>query len=580
MGVEEDVGVTAPVVPDEVHRRRWWTLGVLCFSLLVIILDNTIVNVAIPALQRELGATTSELQWVIDAYVLVFAGLLLTAGALGDRFGRKGALSFGLAVMGGASAASALATSPDQLIATRALMGVGGAFIMPATLSILTNVFRDPKERGRAIAVWAGTSGMAGALGPVTGGFLLEHFWWGSVFLVNVPVVILALVLGWRLVPTSRDPAAPPVDVPGAMLSIAGLVTLVWAIIEAPGRGWTDTTILGAFAAAVVLLAAFGFWEWRTPNPMLSVSFFRNPRFSAASAAITLTFFVMFGMMFAFTQYLQFVLGYTALEAGVRMLPMAGVMMTVAPTSARIVERVGTKVVVGAGLSVVTASLLLASRLSVDGGYLPALATLMVMAAGMALTMAPATESIMGSLPPAKAGVGSAVNDTTRQVGGALGVAALGSVMSSIYGSRLGEALAATPAPREVVAVAKQSLGAAFAVAGRVGGPAGDALVRAAERAFVDGMHVAFLVGAAVAALAAGIALVFLPAGERLPAGGPLPVGEPADGSAGGPAGGGPVPVGGTAGAPAGRAATAARPTGTGAELPPDGVAVAPEGSA
>lgn len=543
----------AEPVPEEVHRRRWWTLGVLCFSLLVIILDNTIVNVAIPALQRELGATTSQLQWVVDAYVLVFAGLLLTAGALGDRFGRKGALGAGLVVMGTASAASAFATSAHQLIATRAVMGVGGALIMPSTLSILTNVFRDPRERGRAIAVWAGTAGMAGALGPLTGGFLLEHFWWGSVFFVNVPVVAVALLAGWKLVPTSRDPAAPPVDVPGALLSIAGLVALVWAIIDAPERGWTDGAVLGAFAAAGVLLAAFALWERATPYPMLSLAFFRNPRFSAASAAVTLTFFVMFGTMFAFTQYLQFVLGYTPLQAGVRMLPMAGVMMVVAPTSARIVERVGTKVVVATGLTVVTGGMVLASLLTPEGGYLPALGVLMVIALGMALTMAPATESIMGSLPPTKAGVGSAVNDTTRQVGGALGVAVLGSILSSIYASRLGDALAGTPAPREVVAVARESLGAAFALAARVGGPAGDALRDAAARAFVDGMGAAFLAGAGVAALAALVAAVFLPAGERVPAGVALPAGdgEPAA-AAGGPAGrtdGGParVPGGGPA---------------------------------
>jgi EmrB/QacA subfamily drug resistance transporter len=488
---------------EERDPRRWWILGVLCFSLLLIVVDNTIVNVALPTLQRELQATTNELQWIVDAYILVFAGLLLTGGTLGDKFGRKGALFIGLAIMGGASALSAMADSAEQLIATRAVMGIGAALVMPATLSILTNVFSNPVERGRAIAIWAGTAGMAVAIGPVTGGWLLEHFWWGSVFFVNLPVVIVAMLAGARLIPTSRDPHNPRLDGVGAALSVVALVTLVWAIIEAPDRGWLSGTTLGAFAVAAALLVAFLRWERRVDQPMLDIGLFRNARFSAASTTITLIFFAMFGSFFLMTQYMQFVLGYTALEAGIRMLPMAAVMMVFAPTSARLVERFGTKGVVATGMALAGLGLVLTSFLTPESTYLNLLATMAVMSAGMALTMAPATESIMGSLPPAKAGVGSAVNDTTREVGGALGVAVLGSVMSSVYADNL---------PAGAPEAARESIGAAIAVAGQVGEVPGRALTTAASYAFVDGIGVALLIGAGVAVVGAVVAWFALPA--------------------------------------------------------------------
>src|ERR671911_278707 len=392
-----DGGVMLPqqTVPEErrVHARRWVVLGVMCLSLLLIVVDNTIVNVAIPTLQRDLEASTSQLQWVVDSYILVFAGLLLTMGSLGDRFGRRGALAVGLAIIGLASILSSFANSADQLIATRALMGIGGALIMPAPPSIITNMFTDRRERAQAIAIWSATAGAAVAIGPVTGGWLLEHFWWGSVFLVNVPVVVVALVLGQLFVPTSRDPAARPIDVPGALLSIAGLMALVWAIIEGPG-GWSDPEILGGFALAAVLLAVFVLWERRTRYPMLDMAFFRNARFSAASAAIMLTFFAMFGSLFLLTQFLQSVLGYTALEAGVRPLPMAAVMVVLSPLSAKLVERIGSKIVVATGLSVAAVGLIIASRLTAGASYPEVLWSLVVLAAGMALVMPPSGSGV------------------------------------------------------------------------------------------------------------------------------------------------------------------------------------------
>jgi EmrB/QacA subfamily drug resistance transporter len=504
-------------VAEKPYQRRWAALAVLALSLVVIGMDNTILNVALPTLVRDLDASASQLQWMVDAYVLVFAGLLLTMGALGDRFGRKLVLDLGLLVFVAGSVASAWAGSPEVLIATRAAMGVGGAMIMPATLSIITDTF-PAAERERAIGVWAGMAGLGIVLGPVVGGWLLEHFWWGSVFLVNVPVVAVALLAGWVLVPESKDPRATPLDPIGALLSMAGLGSLVYAIIEAPDNGWTDPVTLWALGAGGVLLALFVAWELRTPHPMLQIGLFRNPRFSAASAAITLVFFALFGTIFVLQQHLQFVLGYDALEAGSRLLPVATLVLA-APLAARLSERVGTKAVVTAGLVVVTTGLWLISRVEVADGYAPVAWSLAVLGLGMGATMAPATASVMGSLPLAKAGVGSAMNDTTRQVGGALGVAVLGSVLSSSYRDAVAPALAGLPG--QAAAAAHDSLGAALGVAGSLGA-AGGTLAQAARGAFVDAMGDVALVAAAAALLGALITLVLLPARGRARAPQPL----------------------------------------------------------
>jgi len=507
----------------QLYRRRWQALVVLSLSLVVISMDNTILNVALPTLVRELGASASQLQWMVDAYTLAFAGLLLTMGALGDRFGRRLLLDLGLLVFVGGSIASAWAGSAEVLIATRTAMGIGGAMIMPATLSIITDIFPSGTERDRAIGVWAGMAGLGIVLGPVIGGWLLTHFWWGSVFLINVPVVAVALLAGWLLVPESKDPKATPLDPIGALLSVAGLVSLVYGIIEAPGQGWTDPLILWAFGAGGALLLLFVGWELRSRHPMLQIGFFRNPRFSAASAAITLVFFALFGMIFLLQQHLQFVLGYTALQAGYRLLPVATLVLA-APLSARIVEHAGTKLVVAAGLVIVATGLWLISRVGVGDGYTPIGWALAVLGFGMGATMAPATASIMGSLPPAKAGVGSAMNDTTRMVGGALGVAVLGSLLSSSYRSGIAPALSGLPRP--AAAAARDSVGAALGVANRLGlGPsasaAGSHLAQAARASFVDAMGNVALVAAAVALLGALIALALLPPRDGRPGGAP-----------------------------------------------------------
>ena len=495
-------------VPDP---RRWWTLVVLSASLLVIGLDNTILNVALPTLERDLGATSSQLQWIVDSYMLIFAGLLLTAGALGDRFGRKRGLTIGLAIFGLGSGLSALATSPEMLIATRALMGVGGAFIMPSTLSIITAVF-PAHERAKAIGVWAGVSGLGIAIGPVAGGWLIEHASWNAVFLVNLPFVVAALTAGQWLVPESKDPAAPRLDVPGFALSIAGLTTLVWAIIEAPAKGWTSPTILAAFGTAAVVLGAFMAWELRTREPMLDIRLFRNPRFSGASAAITLVFFSMFGTIFFLTQYLQGVLEFSALEAGLRVTPVAVGLILGGPISAKLAARVGTKLVVAGGLVLVAAGLTIVTQFQVDSSYGIVAAHLLVLGFGMGMAMAPATESVMGSLPLEKASVGSAVNDTTRTTGGALGVAILGSLLASQYRGDMDEAVSGLP--HGAAESASDTLSGGLAVAHRMGD---SGLADAAQTAFVNGMHVAALAAAGVALAGAVVAYLVIPAREREP---------------------------------------------------------------
>jgi EmrB/QacA subfamily drug resistance transporter len=511
-------------IQDKAYARRWWILAILCFGLLVIVLDNSILNVALPTIQKDLDASSSDLQWIVDSYTLVFAGLLLTAGSLGDRFGRRGALQVGFALFGIGSIASAMAMTSGQLISTRAFMGIGGALIMPATLSIITNVF-PPEERAKAIGVWAGVAGLGGALGPLTGGFLVEHFYWGSVFLVNIPIVIVGVLAGFFLIPTSKDPTAPRLDPIGAALSIVGLAVLLFAIIEAPGKGWGSAHTLVPGAIGIALLVAFAWWEKTTDHPMLDVSFFSKPRFSAAAGAITLVFFAMFGSLFLLTQYFQFVLGYSPLETGIRMLPFAAAMMVTAPVSARIADRVGTKITVAVGLGLVTVGLLSMTGLQADTPYIDIFWRLMLMSAGMGLTMAPATESVMGSLPLFKAGVGSAVNDTTRQVGGALGVAVIGSVLATTYGNKVGEFLSgltdsAVQFTGPQVAAAKNSIGAVQneIVPGlRSNGfdSLADQISSVANDAFVSAVHRGVIVAALATGLGVLVVLVYLPARAR-----------------------------------------------------------------
>jgi EmrB/QacA subfamily drug resistance transporter len=493
------------------HPRRWMVLGIMVLSLVIVVAGNTSLNVAIPTLVREIGATNSQLQWMVDSYALVFAGLLLPAGALGDRFGRKGALQLGLVIFGLAALLSTMATTPTHLIATRALGGVGAAFIMPATLSILTTVFA-PHERGRAIAVWAGFAGAGGALGNVVSGWLLEHFWWGSVFFVNIPIVLAALILGSLLVPSSKDSTATPLDPIGSLLSVAGLGATLFGIIEGPTRGWSDTWTVAGFAVGLVALVAFLWWERRAEHPMLPIRYFADPHFSVGAGVIFLVFLSMFGLFFVSTQYLQFVKAYTPLQAGLAILPSALTMILVAPRSDALVQRFGRRATIGTGLTLVAFGLASFSLLEPDSSYLRYAVSLVIMSSGMATTMAPATASIMSSVPMDKAGVGSAVNDTTREVGGALGIALLGSVLNSAYRGRVTSAVTdAGSIPDALAEPARQSIGAAFRLADTLPLDAAETLRRAAEVSFTDAMGVAALVGATCVATAIVLVLRFMP---------------------------------------------------------------------
>jgi EmrB/QacA subfamily drug resistance transporter len=501
---------------EDVHRRRWWILGLLCTSLMIVIIGNTSLNVALPTLARELDATTSDLQWMVDAYSLVFAGMLLTAGALGDRFGRKGALQLGLVLFGVGALVATFAGGAGQIIVGRAVMGFAGAFVMPSTLSILSNVFAND-ERPKAIAIWAGVSGGGAALGPVASGFLLEHFWWGSVFLVNLPIIIGSLVIGRWLLPKSSDPTDAPLDPVGALLSIVGLSALVYAIIEGPDHGWRSAESAFWFGLAAAVLLGFLLWERSRREPMLDLHFFQDRRFSVSSGGITLIFFAMFGTFFLTTQYFQLVLGYSPLGAGVRLLPMSFVMMFLAPQTPKLVARFGANRVGAAGLLSVAAGLVLYSLTGVDTGYLPVIGVFVVLAAGFALTMSPMTTQLMSAVPRSKAGVGSAMNDTTRELGGALGVAVLGSLVTSRYAANIASALEGVAAP--VREIAGSGLSGAVALADHpeefpglgLAPQAAEGIKAAAQQAFVDGLGVACLVGAAVVALAAVAVYRYLP---------------------------------------------------------------------
>jgi EmrB/QacA subfamily drug resistance transporter len=472
-------------------RSRWFVLATLCLATFTINVDTTIVNVALPSLVRELRAGNGQLQWVVDAYNLAFAALVLAAGSLSDRYGRRGALLLGLGIFGLASLAGAAADSSDQLIMARAVMGVGAATIFPATLSILSNVFTDRATRAKAIGIWGATTGVGVALGPITGGWLLERFWWGSVFLAMVPLAAAAAILTAIIVPTSRDPATPRLDIGGLVLSTAGLGALVYTIIEAPQHGWASTHSLLGFVVAALLLAGLVGWERRVAEPMIDVRLFANLRFSAASGSVTVAFFALAGFIFVITQYFQFLRAYGPLETGLRMLPVAGAIAAGSLVGTKLAVRAGTKSVVTGGLVLLGSAFLWISTASAATPYSEIIGQMVLLGAGLGLTSAPATESIMDVVPKEKAGVGSAVNDATRELGATLGVAVIGSVFASLYTRTLDSNPAVSALPAEVHASARQSIGSALIAAQRMAvvddHGAGAQLVHAATSAFFAG---------------------------------------------------------------------------------------------
>ncbi len=495
---------------------RWWTLGTLSLSLVIIGMDNTVLNVAIPTLQREFDASASILQWMVDSYILVFAGLLLTMGSLGDRHGRAMMLRLGLIVFSAAAFSAIFAESAGHVIAARAGMGVGGAMIMPSTLSIITDVFVVGPERAKAIAIWAAVGGIGVGLGPLVGGALIETFSWEAVFLINVPFTLAALALGVRLVPESKDAVPRRLDVPGAVLSTASVAILVFAIIEAPELGWTAPLVIAGFAASVALAIVFAVYELRTPHPLFDFRFLRRFRFSAGAASLGCAFFALFGMAFGMTQYLQFVKGFSPLEAGMAMLPIAAGVAIGSRAGERLNERIGTKRTVALGLLMLAGALSVINVYDVDTPYAVIGAVILSIAASMGLIMAPSTNAVMGAVPRADAGVGSAMNDVVRQVGGALGVAVIGSIFASLYSSNVSDTLDGIAGlPPGQVAAAGDSVGAAVRIAGSLDGPAGAALDLASRAAFADALGYAILAGSGIAVFGALLVAKFMPAREQ-----------------------------------------------------------------
>ncbi|BBY22529.1 MFS transporter [Mycobacterium stomatepiae] len=492
--------------------RKNLALTVIRLGVFVISVDATIVNVALPTLSRELDADTSQLQWIVDAYTLVMSGLLLSAGSFSDRYGRRGWLNAGLALFAITSGLAAQSNSADQLIAARAAMGVGAAVIFPTTLGLITNIFTDPVRRAKAIGLWAAMVGVGVAVGPISGGWLLEHFWWGAIFIVNIPIAAVAIIGGILFVPTSRDPAAPRVDVPGLILSAAGITALVYTVIEAPSRGWTSTRAAVGFATAAALLVGFALWERRSTHPMLDITVFSNRRFSGGSLAVTAGFLTLFGFIFVITQYFQFIKEYSAFASGVRLLPVAATIALGSILGPRLVERIGTTAVVAGGLTVFAAGLAWASTADAATSYTEIAAQMLLLGGGLGLTFSPSTEAIMGSLSADKAGIGSAVNDTTREFGGTLDVAIVGTVFASVYSAHLGSVPALAALPAEATSAMRSSMALAHRVIEQLpaehAGPVRDAV----NRAFLDGLQVGSLVCAGIALTAAIAVAGLLPA--------------------------------------------------------------------
>ncbi|WP_415977262.1 MFS transporter [Rhodococcus sp. 077-4] len=497
-----------------IRSKKMAALITLCSAVFVVNVSTTIVNIALPTLVGDLGASTRDLLWIVDAFNLAFAALVLAGGSLSDRFGRRPFLIGGLALFAVASVGGAWSGEPSHLIAWRALAGVAAAVVYPVTLSILTNVFQERSERVVAIGIWGAATGVSVAVGPVVGGSLIEHFWWGSIFVFNGLAATGAFALAIRFVPNSIDPSTPPLDKTGLVLSVLALGSLVHAIIEGPDRGWSSTSTLLGFGVAAALLVMFVVRESRARHPMLDVRLFTNMRFTAASGAVTSAFFALFGFIFLVTQYFQSVRGFGPLDTGVRMLPVAGSLAAFSLVGPRLAVLVGSKVVVASGLALLTAAFLWISQVEAGTSYLQIAGQMVLLGAGLGLTSAPATEAIMGVVPTDKAGMGSAVNDATRELGGTLGVAVIGSVALSVYR----DGLDTTQLPAALVEPARESVGAALEAArqaaealGDPGAMLGSQLTELAREQFIDGFATGSLVAGAVTAVAGVLTLIFLP---------------------------------------------------------------------
>jgi EmrB/QacA subfamily drug resistance transporter len=491
------------------NGRRWWALGALVLCILTFGFDATILNVALPTLATAIHADTSGLQWIVDAYVLVFAGLLLPAGVLGDRIGRRRLLLIGLGLFALASVGAAYVGNAGELVAARAVMGLGAAVIVPVTMAMLPVLF-GPSERARAIAIATMGMGIGVPLGPIIGGWLLDHYWWGSVFLVNVPVAVVGAIAVAAFVPESRDPAPRKVDIPGGVLSTAGLIGVVYGVIEAPNRGWGSTVVLSCIAAGLLLLAGFVAWERRTPYPMIDLGLFGRRRFLWGTTAATIANFGLYGLLFVVPLYLQVVCGHDAFATGVRLLPLMAGLIVGAPTAERLAARIGSRVPMVTGLLLIAAGLLVGATSSTTDPFVRTAVWLAVIGAGVGMALAPAMDAVIGELPAERAGSGTALTMTLRQVGGAFGVALLGSLLSAAYVDRLD--VAGLPAP--AAAAARDSVAAAAAVARQLGD---GALLLNAREAYTYGMSVVLLACAALAVLGAVLVALRMPPRPAVP---------------------------------------------------------------
>ena len=499
MSEEERKGVT-----DEVYERRWAILAVMSLSLVIVILNNVTSNVALPELSKELNADNTDLQWMVDAYALIFGGTLLVMGAIGDRFGRKPALQLGLIMVAITSGATAMyASTSEHVILARAVMGLGAALVMPATLSVVVVVFPS-EERGKAVGIWAAMAGAGAPIGLIVGGWSVENYGWEMVFWINVPVIVLALILGFFLVPNSRDSQKRPLDLFGSLLSIGALLSILYAIIEAPNVGWTSIETLGIGALGVLLTLAFIKWERTTEHPMLPISLFGKMGFTMGLVAISLAFFVMFSFMFTQMLHFQLVRGHTALAAAIRFIPLPLGLMPAAANSDKLVAKFGNNNVVALGLTLVCAGMLLFTTVEVGTEYLRIALTFFILGLGMGLTMAPSTTLVMDSIPEDKAGVGSATNDASREVGGALGIAIGGSVLNQIYQDKL-----VIPEGMEAYSTV---LTESFPAAMRIGLEMGNMdLIHNARLAFMDGMVGSAMVSAGIALITAILVKLYMP---------------------------------------------------------------------
>lgn len=501
------------------YAKRWYVLVIMCIVLFIIAIDNNVLNLALPSISAQLGATASQLQWIVDAYTLIFASLLITTGAIGDRFGRKKLLLIGLGLFGLGSLGAALSVSTFMLIVCRALLGLAGAMIMPSTLSILTNVFQDPKERAKAIAIWSSVFSVGAGVGPIIGGLLINAFHWSSVFFLNVPIVAVGIIGGLIFVPESKDASAPKPDLPGVGLSTIGLFALIFGVIQAGDLGWTATPVLLSFGIAFVFLYAFIRWENHSSSPMLPMVFFKNMNFTGANVSLTISAFAMMGSMYFFSQFLQSVQGYSPIVAALSMFPMTISVITFTMQSVKLDRKMGTKFTMSLGLLLSGMGLFLFSQVAgVHTPYVYILLVQIILGSGIGFTISPATNSIMSSLPPGRAGIGSAMNDTTRQLGGALGVAVLGALMNGTYRSGVGALAGANGITAPLMEQIRSSIQGAHLAAASLGTNLANRVVQTSSQSFVNGMSEALLIASIIMVVASITAWVLLPARREVAA--------------------------------------------------------------